>query len=76
MHLALPLPSSDERTVNITVVAVDGSKMPTLYAVQISKRGRFLPIVVCGQERGSLPWRSSGHRCVGVIVEIEAYGGF
>eukprot|EP00884_Botryococcus_braunii_P001745 jgi/Botrbrau1/11571/Bobra.60_1s0022.1 len=39
MHLALPLPCSDERQVNVTVVTVDGSKMPTVYAVEVSKRG-------------------------------------
>lgn len=40
--LSLPLPSAKMRTIEVTVVTMDGSQPPTQYALEVLKLGKAL----------------------------------
>ena len=47
--LSLPLPSAKMRTIEVTVVTMDGSQPPTQYALEVLKLGESFSDCILGQ---------------------------
>jgi hypothetical protein len=45
MYMSLPLPESRVRSCSITMIHVDGSKMPTRYTVEVPSTGSVKDIL-------------------------------
>lgn len=45
MYLSLPLPSTNSRSMTLTVVSADGSIQPSSYTISVSKFGKFEDLI-------------------------------